>query len=108
MRLVNELDCHWRRSSQVLDILTTAARAAVDIEDLFSFVDRDGDGRLTREEFGDTAEGLVGHRMTEAEVDMLFSAFDADGDGKVVSLSQITQTFELVDTWDVSSVEQVG
>ena len=31
----------------------------------------------------DTAEGLVGHRMTEAEVDSFVTSADANGDGRI-------------------------
>jgi len=98
--LVRELDSYWRRASQVLDILATAAIARVGLLDMFSAASPNPNGKFCKADFAKATEQFVGRRMGHFEATLLFNILDGNGDG-FVSLSDVTEALDVADTWDV-------
>lgn len=96
----HELGSEWTRASQVLDILSTLARMSVGVQQLFTCLDVDGDGCVSLEEFADSVQELVGHRMTPKEVAVIFRALDSSASGSL-SLEEIDKGLSVMDSWDV-------
>jgi len=72
---------------------TTASASATPtdpLKDLFSQIDADGDGKITKSEF-ENALGAGGTNLAQA--DDVFSKLDKDGDGKV-SLDEMSQALK--------------
>ena len=70
---------------------TTASKSRSDaLKDLFAQIDGDGDGKITKEEFG-TALGAGGTNLAQA--DSVFGKLDKDGDGSV-SLKELASALK--------------
>lgn len=52
-------------------------------EEAFKEFDKDGNGKLDKEEFRDAVTNKGDNKMSDEEVDELFEAVDADEDGKI-------------------------
>ena len=64
------------------------------LDDVFDFVDEDGDGQISREELkrcfqmieGNSTVDENGEAITEEELDLIISDIDSNGNGQVCSI----------------------
>jgi len=96
---VRDLGEEWSRASQVLDLLTNITRACCGIQDFFSMMDDNGDGVVTQAESSNSAQKLVAHWLTNAEMKPMFTAFDLDNAG-LLSHQNIIDGLAVVDVWN--------
>ena len=71
-----------QRSSLVQIDLNLPPQLVQDLTDSFNFFDRNGDGKISKEELGSVVRSL-GQKVSDAELVKLMSDVDANGDGYI-------------------------
>ena len=93
---------------EFVDLMTVASECPQErMSKAFQLFDKNGDGRVAKEDFKQIMEGL-GEKLSEEEVEEMFLDFDADSDGKI----NYQQFLEIMESgsrpWDGSIFNSVA
>jgi len=103
--VAENLGKEWLLAQLVLDIVVATASACVRLKDLFASIDVHGLGKLPTHRLVRGIEPWLGRRLTCQEALILSYAFDHSDEG-VVTAAEFAKALEVVDTWDLATVEQ--